>query len=173
MIPANTIKYHSLAYAAPSFSGRTDGVEKVAEKLISEIKLANIYGTEDIAKVRIKDKLYDVHTTGGEYFSIKDNKNSLGFMIVVPRMYEGKTCYSVAELRNETGPGGLGTKLMQIGLKAHKDSGKTGEFRAHDVLLEAEEFYEKLGFIEDPKREGQWFLPKENEHILQNYKGGL
>lgn len=142
-------------------------------KMVKDMKLSNLYGTEILGKVKLNNELVDVSHTGNEFFTLKKDNKTLGFMVLSPRMYDGKTCYSGAELRNESDIKGVGTKLMQIGLKAHKDSGKTGEFRVHDVLLEAEEFYEKLGFIEDSKRPEQWYLPFENEHILENYNGGL
>lgn len=142
-------------------------------KMVKDMKLANLYGTSVLGKVNLNGKLVDVTHTGNEFFTLNKNGKSLGFLVLVPRMYNGKTCYSGSELRNLSDEKGVGTKLMQIGFKAHKDSGKTGEFRVHDVLLEAEEFYEKLGFVEDVNRSEQWYLPFENEHILKNYNGGL
>lgn len=142
-------------------------------KMVKDLKLANLYGTDILGKVKLNDELVDVTHTANEFFTIKKDGKTLGFMNLSPRMYNGKTCYSCGELRNESDVKGVGTKLMQIGLKAHKDSGKTGEFRVHDVLLEAEDFYEKMGFVEDLKRPEQWYLPFANEHILENYNGGL
>lgn len=142
-------------------------------KMVKDLKLANLYGTDTLGKVKLKDELVDVTHTGNEFFTLNKDGKMLGFMYMSPRMYNGKTCYSCGELRNDSDKKGVGTKLLQIGLKAHKDSGKTGEFRVHDVLLEAEEFYEKLGFVEDVNRAEQWYLPFENEHILEKYNGGL
>ena len=142
-------------------------------KMVKDLKLANLYGTDVLGKVKLNNELVDVLHSANEFFSLRKGNKSLGYIVLVPRMYGGKTCYSGSELRNLSDEKGVGTKLMQIGLKAHKDSGKTGEFRVHDVLLEAEEFYEKLGFVEDLNRPEQWYLPFENEHILQNYNGGL
>lgn len=136
---------------------------------VKDVVLKNLYSTNNIGKLKVFDKFCDVQSVGMEHFSINEGNKQIGFLIQVPRMYEGKNCYSVAELRNLTDKegNGIGTKLLQIALKCNKDSGMTGELRAHDVLLEAEEFYEKLGFVEDTKRPGQWYLPKENEHILE------
>jgi len=158
--------YSNQVQAKPNFTGNS-------VKMVKDLKLANLYGTEVLGKVKLNDELVDVTHTANEFFTLNKNGKMLGFMYMSPRMYEGKTCYSCGELRNESDLKGVGTKLMQIGLKAHKDTGKTGEFRVHDVLMEAEEFYEKLGFVEDTKRAEQWYLPFENEHILENYNGGL
>jgi hypothetical protein len=170
MLKINPTNYHNFVPKNPM---EILGSSAIVEKLIKDVKLSNLYGTFDVGKVKMNGKTFDVQTTGGQYFGIKDGKKTLGNIIMSDRMYDGKTCLSVAEVRNLADEKGVGTKLMQIAYKAHKDSGKTGEFRAHDVILEAEEFYQKLGFIEDPKRAEQWYLPFENEHILENYNGGL
>ncbi|MEI8377680.1 MAG: GNAT family N-acetyltransferase [bacterium] len=169
MIKFNTYKYQIPSKNPVAFSGKLDS----AEKMVKDIKLSNLYGTSDLGKVKINGKTFDVQSVGENYFSINDKKKQLGFIITSNREYNGKTCCSVAELRNMSEENGIGTKLMQMAYKAHKDSGKTGEFRAHEVLLEAEEFYEKLGLVEDTKRAAQWYLPFENEHILEQKYGGL
>lgn len=141
--------------------------------MVNDVKLANLYGSSTLGKVNIGKELFDVSQSSNEFFAIHRNNRCIGHIVLVRRMFAGKTCYSCSELRNISDIKGVGTKLLQIGLKAHKDSGMTGEFRVHDVLYEAEDFYAKLGFREDVKREQEWFLPKENEHILETYNGGL
>ncbi len=141
--------------------------------MVKDVKLANLYATFIVGKVKLGQELFYVNQASNEFFSILKRGKSIGYIVLVPRMFEGKTCYSCSELRNLSNIKGVGTKLLQIGFKAHKDSGMTGDFRVHDVLYEAEDFYAKLGFKEDLKREQQWYLPKENEHILETYNGGL
>lgn len=166
-----SLSYNKLVL--PSYAPKSVSFRASPLKLVKDLKLSNLYGSDILGQIKLNGELIDVSHAGNEFFSLRKNNKSLGFMVLSPRMYEGKTCYSCGELRNESDVKGVGTKLMQIGLKAHKDSGKTGEFRVHDVLLEAEEFYEKLGFVEDVKRPEQWYLPFENEHILKGYNGGL
>jgi len=169
MINLNTIKYQNFSTNPVAFSGHIPE----AEKMVKDINLARLYGASNLGKIEINGKIFDIKNTSSEYFSISDKIKQLGYIAMTNREYNGKSCYSVAEISNFSREKGLGTKLMQIGYKSHKDNGKTGEFRVHDVAIEAEEFYEKLGFIEDPKRAEQWYLPFENEHILEQYNGGL
>lgn len=143
------------------------------EKIAKDTKFSNLYGTGNLGKTLLNGEYVDIIHSSDIFFTLRDGERFLGYITLSPRMYDGKTCYSCGELRNNSDKKGVGVKLLQVGLKAHKDSGKTGEFRVHDVLLEAEDFYEKLGFVEDLKRDEQWYLPFENEHILTEYNGGL
>lgn len=169
MIHFNAYQYQAYSQKPQNFSGKLPNAEKMAK----DIDFSDLYGTQNLGKLELNGKKFDVQTVGGEYFGIKNGEEILGYIISTNRQYHNKSCYSVAEIRNHSTEKGIGVKLMQIAFKAHQDAGKTGEFRAHDVIISAEGFYEKLGMIEDPKYEGVWYLPKENEHILENYNGGL
>ena len=71
-------------------------------KMVKDIKLANLYGTSILGKVKLSDGFADVSHASNEFFSLRKDNKTLGYIAMSPRMYNGKTCYSAGELRNES-----------------------------------------------------------------------